>query len=265
MGNQHRFRRSFFKLSVLMSGLLVAIYAFAIAPRKVVIPASSQGTTSYGVPLMNGSSVAVSYNVKCYNSAGGVVFTKNNQQLGAKAQAVHGASPVCQNGSYIGTNSSYFSGGMMDCSNTTYQNRAAACPSGYTVCTNTEAVSRIGSVSYSSYWVDFGASVTGNSNEFYFTYNAGTNWTGNYSGSFPSYDVAGPGYHCNIGTTAPTDGSMPGSAKQNCVAGWNNKAVLCCPGPNAEQVAASCEVEILSSNSEEAYLQSPGFKGNSPF
>lgn len=265
MDSQKKFGKSLGKLFVLVTGLVVAIYAFAIAPRKVVIPAISQNGVNAGVTLLNGSSVSVSYNVRCYNSAGSLLFTKSNQQLGAKAQTSHGAAPSCRNGTTIGTNTSYFSNGMMECNGTSYANRAASCPIGYTVCTNTEAVARKGSVGYSNYWVDFGvsSSVGASSNSYYYSSNAGTNWSGNYSGGYPTFTPTQTDSYCFFGS-APTDGTLPGGSVQHC-GSYYAYAALCCPTSSAEVSSSSCEIEILDTNSEEGYLQSPAFKGNSPF
>jgi hypothetical protein len=267
MSKNSEFKRSMARMGIISVMLTVGLFVFAIAPRRVTIPVNtSTGASITGIKLMNGGTSTVNYNLKCYNESGTQTFAKSNLFLGPKAQTNHVTGKYCSNYTAYYTN---LGGGMVVCDYTDYTNRSNSCVNGYTVCSmsqfqaNFPGSSPYGSSNWSgTAWVELsgtGLDTSGSSGSWGISYSSGSNWSSNTMNYIPAAS-ANSSNRCNI---SPAGG---GTTFNNCGEGYMyGTHVLCCPGPNAEALSASCQVEVDASSAADAYLQSPQFKGGAPF
>jgi hypothetical protein len=244
------------------------IVAFAITPRKVTIPAhsaNSSGSVSAGVELYNGSPVAVSYKVTCYKDTGAVAFGPTNQTLNAKQRKTHGATPSCSSGAYSYTGK--FINGMIGCDLYAYAPNVASCPANHHLCSFAEVQANagddhnsvrgwIGSAMSFTVSADWSAGYSSTSSMFY---NYVTYSSGGY-GDLPAA-TADSYAHCFTGT----NGSGTDQPYCSNYYYYNSRYNFCCPEAGAEGTAHSCDVEVVDPTSTGGYLQSPQFKGSSPF
>jgi hypothetical protein len=268
MSKNSEFKRSMARLGIISVMLTVGLFVFAIAPRKVTIPVNtSTGSSDAGIKLMNGGTSTVNYNLKCYNESGTQTFAKSNLFLGPKAQTNHVTGKHCASYTSYYTN---LGNGMVVCDYAYYSNRSSSCVNGYTVCSmsqfqaNYPGTSPYGYSNWSgSAWVELsgtGLDTSGNSGSWGISYSSGSTWSSNTS-NFVGIATSNSSNRCN---TSPTGG---GATFNNCGEGalYNTYGVFCCPGPNAEALSASCQVEVDATSAADAYLQSPQFKGGAPF
>ena len=244
-----------------------SLYAFAIAPRKVTIPAivnNSSGSTSQGVELLNGSANPVTYKVTCYDKAGTTVFGPTNHTLTAKQKAVHGATPLCTNGNTGFTGK--FTGSMLGCGST-YNNGSVGdpllCPVDFHQCSFSEMQANSGedhSPTLAAVSSGFTFSVTGDWSTGSSSNSSMTYMNQTFSYGFPA-PVADSNSYCYSGSNGN------GTSQSHCMVGysWSNKQTLCCPNSGAERTAHSCDVEVVDPTTSGGFLQSPQFKGSSPF
>lgn len=220
----------------------IALYAFA-ASRKVSIIADSAGTIS----LTNSSSSAVTFNVSCFDSNGNASGSDTGISLGSKLTMDLG-NIKCSGSAY------YSNVYMIDSGKTAgYCYKYAAgdsdqsvCPTGSTVCSSAQLIAKgvTGSVAYivSDY-----VSATAQ----YVSYDGGSSW--NYNGSNRQGWVADSNNKC-------ADDGVGTNTVNNC--GSTNN-VACCKSSGSFIVGVkTCDIEITSAS---GHLQSPQFKGSSPF
>ena len=253
---------------IVMVGLgTYSLYAFAIAPRKVTIPAlvsNSSGSTSQGVELLNGSANPVTYKVTCYDKAGTSVFGPTNHTLISKQKAVHGATPHCSDGKAGITGK--FEGGMLGCgsyqNNFFYSPESHLCPADFHHCTFSELQVNSGlDHSKTTAWVASG-----------FTFSVTGDWSVGYSSnssmSYINYSshfgyIPGPVADSNSVCYSGSNGG--GTSQSHCGVQYNYNTTLCCPNSGAERTAHSCDIEVVDPTTSGGFLQSPQFKGSSPF
>ncbi len=250
--------------TVIYSALGFSLVAYAIAPRKVTIPAfsnSSSGSQSEGVVLFNGSPAAVTYQVTCYDKAGVSQFGPNQHTLNSKVKKIHGSTPLCSDGSQpsVGNGSN---GGMVQCGWGSSSN-ASMCPTNFHLCSfsevqanaGTEHIQRMGWTSNFSFTVsaNWSTGYSSNSSMSYSEYSSGSGYI--------AVAVADSNAYCY------SSSGGGGTSQQYCSASWNSPWMgnFCCPNAGAERAAQSCDVEIIDPTPASGFLQSPQFKGNSPF
>lgn len=245
--------RFFVAASMVAGGL----YVFAVAPRKVTIPTTSNSTNS-GLDLLNGSTVNVSYRLQCFDKTGASVYTKTNQTLTPKQQRHHGSMSTCGYGvtPSFGTNGY---NGMVQCMRwDSFSEAANTCGSSYTVCTHSEFLAKKSGFTGTS-WVNFGGALGSATNSWSRQW-SGMGWINNSAGEVGIASTDNNS-ECN---TAPSGG---GSSVSFCsgVGGTSSNYTFCCPTAGTEVPADSCTVEIESTTSADGYLQSPQFKGGAAF
>lgn len=223
-------------------GMCVALYAFA-AQRKVSILADSSKSLS----LVNGSTASVSYNIQCFDGNGGSLMNLSNQTLASKKQVQYGGGK-CGSGSTPYALDTANTSVYCYASNSTLV--ASACPSGTTVCTHSELSAKTISA--------YGAMIARGmpSNSYHYTYNSGTNWypvTNGYPAKFTNSTY----YQCD------QDADHNSGVVSKCTQSYSNSGqVACCKTASYIENVSSCDVTITSPS---GHLQSPSFKGGSPF
>ena len=220
------------------------MYAFA-ANRKVTIPADSNG-----IKLFNGWTSSVSFTATCYSTAGSLAFS-TDITLGSRQSTNLVATPggaTCLNGGgsldTVGMNNGMGGCPILYTDNTT---ALASCPTNYQPCSMTQ----------------WGANRTTATTDGFlaiqaptwsYSTDAGTTWvnnaTGNPRGSWSATDLC---------ATAASGGGTSISYCSSTEFYNYDGGVICCPSTG---IASSCVVEITTAG---GHLQSPQFKGNSPF
>lgn len=222
----------------------VWLYAFA-ANRKITIPADATG-----IKLFNGWTATVTYNATCFDSTGAQTFSSNSLTLGSKQATtlIGSGTPTCANGTNMDTSS--FINGMGGC--TPYTDYAAAlgnCGSGYQPCTIAEYNTNRNGMTTDSFLGAGGLSATWS----YSSDNAST-WNDVAVASFKPKASYNSTEYC-----APGSNGGGGATVAYCYYDSGGMAdMLCCPTSGS---ASSCTVEIVGTG----HLQSPQFKGNTPF
>lgn len=257
MGNGLKIEKSrVLKFSIFSACVCLALYAFA-ANRKVTIPPGEKG-----LELVNGSPVTVNYNVTCFNGSGGnTTFSGLSLSPRDSTNFSLGGSSTCLTGSNISFPTDFLNG-MGHCgASTNFSGIGSVCPTGYHACSTSEYAAGFNS-SFSppccgSNWFDSSSDYSGT---WMFSTDGGATFnTTNTSGSRPS-STNNSSFICNKGTD--TNNVNAAFNVPNCKADFTSSFgnVFCCP----DFLAKSCEVEITNTPND-GYLQSPQFKGGSPF
>ena len=239
---------SWLKALVFAGAMALSLVVFA-AQRKVHIP------TDNGLKLANGSTGVVTYNLTCFNSTGGTVFTSNGLTLSAKASTNYGNSSG-SNSSFCSASSNMYtsySSSMQTCGPyTQYSNASSSCGSGSHLCSVGEWYSNRGGGFWSG-WVD----ASSFSGTWSYSTDYGSTWS---NATLTTYKPGASPYQSNTVCASSSNGG--GTTYSQCqpydATGWSAPAYCC--GGNSSNVTA-CDVTITSSG----HLQSPQFKGNAPF
>lgn len=242
-------RATWFKIFFLGLINAIAIIAFALN-RTVTIP----GDPTKGITLLNSSTSPVTYDLKCHATDGVPGLYSTNLVLPAKAStniSYLGTSVTspCTTGS---TNAIYGGSNMTYCTHTTgYAYAAATCGAGWNLCTVAQWSAR--KTASTEAWL----STEGFNSTF--STDEGFGYTDRPLSDFAPISRSSSNSYCATGQ----NGS--GTTYQYCGSGHTNTGYgsLCCrTGAVGTAIAtASCEVTVRGSG----YLQSPEFKGNTPF
>ncbi len=246
-----------------ISALLLSVFiqhAYAASDRSVSIAAENGKLT-----LINGSAVTVTYTAECYDRTTGnnILTGAANVTLAPKADISFESAGSCSGGAAPTYKSPQ---NVVACAGTTnYAGAAALCGAGMNICTIAEFANRgISSLSgYPSYyWFFAGTGV----DPLYTTWD---NWgkSNPYptSGGGKRYQPRSESKNVNYRCSATNSVGVPGAGVGYCNpydVNISASGALCCPTNNGFK---SCKVTILSSTPAAGHLQSPQFKGGSPF
>jgi hypothetical protein len=249
---------------IVFAGIVTTALAVFAAQRKVsIIGASSNstGSSSKIITLQNGSTVPVNYTISCYNNGSPVAsLTSVAQTLPAKMTKNYGQTQ-CANGAAADTYELSPASGVHRCDNVPYAQRNTACASGYTVCSFPQATAGLvnpANTGWSYAWVEAGAPFNNSASG---SFELSDEWVGNFTGTVNSSGAVaiftpGPLKKCKNG------GTVIDHCRSADATGYYK--VMCCPqAGTAFGAVDNCEVSINSS--EAGFLQSPQFKGGSPF
>ena len=243
-------------MSLMFSFLGFSGSAYAGADRSVSIAAPNGK-----LELVNGSTVPVNYTVECYDKATGsnVITGGVNVTLASKGAISYGSGGMCAGNAVP---AKITSTGVLFCSGSvTYASASSLCGTGQLLCTLTkmQAMGNSGAEFLNGYWMSNTATTWSTS------YDGGTKWydytlTGGKKNYAPITSNKSSNYVCATATQG-----TGGVIVSNCSAGYTtgtNSGSTCCPLNNG---FASCKVTVLGTSATGAHLQSPQFKGGSPF
>lgn len=240
---------------------LFAFLSFASAADRSVSIAVPDGK----LVLVNGSDVAVTYTVECFDRITGsnILTGASGVTLTAKKDASYESAGTCSGG----VASTYKSPqNVVACpGSVSFSGAAALCGPASNLCTYNELVSRgVTSLQNFPHYYVFAPSA----DPFYMTYDS---WMKGYpqvaSGVGKIYSE---GTYTNKGNSSNqrcsnTMGSVGTDGIGSCVAidkNMTSSGALCCPTNNGFK---SCKVTILSATPASGHLQSPQFKGGASF
>jgi hypothetical protein len=229
-------------LSILALGSTIWLFAFA-ANRKVTIPADTTG-----IKLFNGWTSSVNYSATCYDTAGATAFTTDST-IAAKQSVnlVSTTTGTCLNSGGV-LDPSTFTNGMGGCPSlyTDYATSMTSCPATYQPCTVAEYNTNRNSVTTDAFLADMPATWSYSTDGVGYTNNS----TGKPRASYNATELCATG-PSGSGTVYPYCTSTEYTAY--------DAGPLCC---RINGLASSCTVEITTPG---GHLQSPQFKGNTPF
>lgn len=242
-------------VSLVLFPVLLASNAIAARSISIAVPEGK-------LELINPSTTAVTYDVQCYDrTTGTAIISLIGQSLNSKGQRTHNNPAGCASGV---APSKVLSQGALFCpGSVTYANRATLCSSAATsVCSfaQVQAMNVPTAEMLGYYWMNVDAA--GSATSFYSTYDSwgSANNLMDMTGGKPyapiTYSKSGSSNQCS----AASNGT--GAVVMGCssaMANGTSSGTLCCPD-NAG--FASCKVTIQSAT---GHLQSPQFKGGSPF
>ncbi|MCB0420239.1 MAG: hypothetical protein KDD61_04545 [Bdellovibrionales bacterium] len=241
--------------------LWLCCFSFAEARTVNVMIADKQ------IALTNPSTVPVTFNVSCYDSAGSQLVNLSGETLAPNASKVYGGSvdistvsnnDACSASAVMG----YFS--HVSCGSTlqakicpgsvTYANASTLCGPGLTICKYLPG-NFMSCSGLAGYWMappesgTFAASADGGC-----TYNSLTGAQGIVVSDYYSCSSAVYGQKCQVNGT---DTVNYGCGLDNVTASYGT---VCCALPSS----SFCKVTITTTDVN-AHLSSPGFKGGAPF
>lgn len=229
-------------MGMISAVMCVALYAFA-AQRKVSILADSSKSLS----LTNGSSSSVTYNIQCYDSNGGSLLTLASQTLASKKEVKYGGGK-CGNGNVPSTYDS--ANTVVSCYASNATQMASACPGGTTICTYSELSAKT--------ITGYGQMVVRGlpTNSFYYSYDTGTSW-------YPATNGFGARFTNATYNQCDADADHGTGVFSKCNQAYGNYGnVACCKTAGYVENISNCDVTVTSPS---GHLQSPTFKGGSPF
>lgn len=242
-------------MKALFAFLLLFSFSSAFGVQRKIPISTSDGV----VQITNGSTVPMTYTIRCFDRSTGTAIVTDTVTLSPKADKTYeGGADICAAGvtlhKKVGTGSAVL---CNTSGNISYANRANACGSNAHVCEMTEVT-------------DFSNLTTKGDENYAYAPPTGSWERSDCKGG---YVVVADGtatykpttyYSTNTCVEIRIGGNVipKSSASWDGKNGTNYPGAVCCPN-NAG--FSSCEVEVSGSNDPNGFLQSPQYKGGKAF